>query len=161
MLTKKYGFTIVELMVVIVVIAILTAITVVTYTGIQNRAQDVARLTTANQIRDKVKIEEVRNGRPSPNATERATKESFLAFLDMEELSDQIEYLGYGNYSDAIFRQASTDKTKIYFQVYPEFGTPTGSGSGIVWTYWSHENKHWILTFVSYHDDWVTSTVSP
>ena len=37
---QQKGFTIVELLIVIVVIAILAAITVVAYTGIQNRAQN-------------------------------------------------------------------------------------------------------------------------
>ncbi len=37
---QRKGFTIVELLIVIVVIAILAAITVVAYTGIQNRAQN-------------------------------------------------------------------------------------------------------------------------
>lgn len=36
--SKQIGFTIVELLIVIVVIAILAAITIVAYTGIQNRA---------------------------------------------------------------------------------------------------------------------------
>lgn len=39
-LSRKYGFTIVELLIVIVVIAILAAITVVAYKGIQGRAND-------------------------------------------------------------------------------------------------------------------------
>lgn len=39
---KPTGFTIVELLIVIVVIAILAAITVVAYTGVQNRANDSA-----------------------------------------------------------------------------------------------------------------------
>lgn len=39
---RSSGFTIVELLIVIVVIAILAAITVVAYTGIQNRANDSA-----------------------------------------------------------------------------------------------------------------------
>lgn len=40
--SKQKGFTIVELLIVIVIIAILATITVVAYTGIQNRANDTA-----------------------------------------------------------------------------------------------------------------------
>lgn len=40
MFKNKNGFTIVELLIVIVVIGILAAITIVAYNGIQNRAQD-------------------------------------------------------------------------------------------------------------------------
>lgn len=49
MYTKKYGFTIVELLIVIVVIAILATIAIVGYNGIQNRARDIAYLTAADQ----------------------------------------------------------------------------------------------------------------
>ncbi|MCA9336117.1 prepilin-type N-terminal cleavage/methylation domain-containing protein, partial [Candidatus Saccharibacteria bacterium] len=40
---KKTGFTIVELLIVIVVIAILAAITIVAYNGIQQRSRDSIR----------------------------------------------------------------------------------------------------------------------
>ena len=40
--TKNQGFTIVELLIVIVVIAILASISIVSYTGVQNRANDAA-----------------------------------------------------------------------------------------------------------------------
>ena len=48
--TKSRGFTIVELLIVIVVIAILAAITIVAYNGIQNRAKASAAQELANQV---------------------------------------------------------------------------------------------------------------
>lgn len=50
---KKQGFTIVELLIVIVVIGILAAISAVAYTGIGKRADDSARESTSNQIEKK------------------------------------------------------------------------------------------------------------
>lgn len=44
------GFTIVELLIVIVVIAILAAITIVAYNGIQNRANNTKTIAAAGQI---------------------------------------------------------------------------------------------------------------
>ena len=44
------GFTIVELLIVIVVIAILAAITIVAYNGIQQRARDAQRMTDISNI---------------------------------------------------------------------------------------------------------------
>lgn len=45
------GFTIVELLIVIVVIAILAAISVVAYNGIQTRARDAARDTALSTLK--------------------------------------------------------------------------------------------------------------
>lgn len=54
--TRQTGFTIVELLIVIVVIGILAAITIVAYNGIQTRAQNTQRI---NEIQNWKKIFEV------------------------------------------------------------------------------------------------------
>ena len=53
---KQAGFTIVELLIVVVVIAILAAITIVSYAGIRDRAMDTRRATDLNSLRNAVMI---------------------------------------------------------------------------------------------------------
>lgn len=47
---RQKGFTIVELLIVIVVIGILAAITIVAFNGVQQRANNTKRIATVNQI---------------------------------------------------------------------------------------------------------------
>lgn len=51
---KVKGFTLVELLIVIVVIAILAAISIVAYNGIQQRSRDSAAKSAASQLSTKV-----------------------------------------------------------------------------------------------------------
>lgn len=61
---KKYkGFTIVELLIVIIVIAILAAITVIAYNGIQNSANDAAIKSDLSNTAKKLEIYKVDNDR--------------------------------------------------------------------------------------------------
>ena len=59
---KRPGFTIVELLIVIVVIAILAALTIVAYNGIQTRAQDAQRLSVMNSLKKSIEEYYVLNG---------------------------------------------------------------------------------------------------
>ena len=59
---KQTGFTIVELLIVIVVIAILAAISVVAYTGIQNRANDTAVQSDINNFAKKIMLYHAEHG---------------------------------------------------------------------------------------------------
>lgn len=54
--TNKRGFTIVELLIVIVVIAILAAISIVAYNGIQQRARDSERQSDINVMQKQLEL---------------------------------------------------------------------------------------------------------
>lgn len=64
---KQTGFTIVELLIVVVVIAILAAITIVAYNGIQNRAKDSAAQSAATQAAKKLSTFMVANNEIYPD----------------------------------------------------------------------------------------------
>lgn len=59
---SKSGFTIVELLIVIVVIAILAAISIVTYNGIQARGKNSAALSAATTVAKKAEIYNTETG---------------------------------------------------------------------------------------------------
>ena len=63
------GFTIVELLIVIVVIAILAAISIVAYTGIQQRARDSERKADLAAIAKAVELYKADNGHYPPAAS--------------------------------------------------------------------------------------------
>lgn len=71
---KQSGFTIIELLIVIVIIAILAAITLVAYSGVQQRANNVAIISAAKQT---IKLIDLWNVSNSPlNANVCATADN-------------------------------------------------------------------------------------
>lgn len=62
----RAGFTIVELLIVIVVIAILATISVVAYSGVQARARDSGRVSRIQQIAKAIELYRIDNGQYPP-----------------------------------------------------------------------------------------------
>lgn len=65
---KQTGFTIVELLIVVIVIAILATITIVGFTGIQNRAKSSAVQNQTSQTAKKILAHAAENGDAFPDA---------------------------------------------------------------------------------------------
>lgn len=62
----RHGFTIVELLIVVVVIAILATIVIVAYDGIQDRARQSAAVSSLASAQSKIKVYKVSNGGTLP-----------------------------------------------------------------------------------------------
>lgn len=89
---RKHGFTIVELLIVIVVIAILAAITIVTYNGIQQRARDQKMVAAATQVYKAISAYIIDKGEyptvsPSCVGTGYPTDPSGLCYTSVSSLS--------------------------------------------------------------------------
>ena len=67
---RQIGFTIVELLIVVVVIAILAAITIVAYSGIRDRADSSAVASTLSQMTQKIKAYAITNADTYPATLE-------------------------------------------------------------------------------------------
>lgn len=91
---KESGFTIVELLIVIVVIGILAALVITTFSGIQKKARDSERQTDINAVHGQVEAYYAQNGKyPTlanlqSNASSTDWVQSNLKGLDASALKD-------------------------------------------------------------------------
>ncbi len=90
---KQNGFTIVELLIVVVVIAILAAITIISYNGITARANDSSMKSMAKQLEQKIRTNQTLRGDQEvvKRFTETGgpfTRDSRLAVHDLSQFKD-------------------------------------------------------------------------
>ncbi len=122
----RRGFTIVELLIVIVVIAILAAISIVAYNGIQDRARTTAAMSAAKQVSDAVALYAVEHGDSYPSS---------LADVDIEDTdSTTYQYRALNSSTPATWCATVTVGNKSAYvsntQTTPTEGACAGHGSG-------------------------------
>ena len=102
---KTSGFTIVELLIVIVVIGILAAITIVAYNGVQARANTTKNDTIAKEIADKAEVYAADNSGTYPTllqlsgaaaSTTHALSASAKAAIVATAAVDKVTYIPCG-----------------------------------------------------------------
>jgi prepilin-type N-terminal cleavage/methylation domain-containing protein len=121
---KQHGFTIVELLIVVVVIAILAAISIVSYTTISSQSKLSAAKANLNTINKKLEVYKINNG-SYPPSTDNATWKSLLS-----ESAGVIS--GTNNY--ALCRTTSGDRFAViaWQPLIPVNNTPVGSTMNFV-----------------------------
>ncbi len=89
-INKQRGFTIVELLIVIVVIGILAALVITTFTGIQQKARNTERTTDVKAMHGQVEAYFAQNGKyPTlANMNDSTWRSTNMKGLDQEALRD-------------------------------------------------------------------------
>lgn len=115
--TSNTGFTIVELLIVIVVIGILAAITVVAYNGVQNRAYDTTVQSDLSSIANKVKLYEADNGYLPAGSAQLATLQ-----LKVSKNAYAPYYNGTAYYNIVYCRMPAVNPTQFAIVAYGKSG---------------------------------------
>ena len=118
---RQEGFTIVELLIVIVVIGILAALVITTFTGIQQRARNTERETDIKAIHGQVEAYYAENGRYPTLANLNDQSAGGFLETDMKGLDKEALYDPKGDKTDTT-PLASAAAANVYSYV----ATPAG-----------------------------------
>ena len=143
MTTNKHthhGFTIVELLIVIVVIGILAAITTVAYNGMKTRANNTARINAASQVYKLVQLYRQETGNFPTTSAVCATIDNVCSnYAGTTVTSDNTTVLNrlrtLGTPPQSIPRQAG-NYFGIYFDVYAPRGIEGDPSRDMLMMYW-------------------------
>lgn len=141
--TRK-GFTIVELLIVIVVIATLAAITVTSYNGVAERSKVAALKADSATIERKVQLKGVEAGAIIPPQGAVTDKESFLQYYSLNALGDRIVYSGGEGLGDRDKIHVRAISAMVLTSCSPETVEYRADPSYIEWSYWDESQGIWV-----------------
>lgn len=144
---RKTGFTIVELLIVIVVIGIVATISLVSYSGVQSRARDAIRIADSRSIITALELYKVQTGRypnvatndPSGWEMSKYTPETFVNSLRIDAVINQATPVDPINLDQMYYKYyrypagyANCDATRGAFYVFvvQRFESKSGGGHG-------------------------------
>lgn len=130
---NHYGFTIVELLVVIVVVGILAAITIVAYNGLQARAKQALVESDISQIKKKIKVYKAAHG-----GTVTPTHDQLMTDGDLGNLQP---LLVNGEYS--CFTAMSFHKGNYCYYMWHSTGNNGAVYDGYQLYYWNYMDNTW------------------
>ncbi len=117
---KQHGFTIVELLIVIVVIGILAALVITTFTGIQQKGRNTERTTDIKALHGQIEAYYAQNGR-YPTLTDMNT--SSWRTTNMKGLDNDAMFDPKGNTADTTPLAAAAVASEYSYDVKASDGT--------------------------------------
>jgi prepilin-type N-terminal cleavage/methylation domain-containing protein len=121
---RQSGFTIVELLIVIVIIGILATLVIVTFSGVQQRARDSERKTDINAVAGQLEAFYASNGYYPPQVDfESATfRDANEIRIDTKAFDDPSDNAGDA-FTAGVAAGGSNPPREYFYQAYQEDGT--------------------------------------